>query len=155
MRQSEIADLVRPSIESMGLELWNLEYSTQGHRGLLRIFIDNEERGIGIEDCERVSREVSALLDVADPFAGAFTLEVSSPGMDRGLHQISHFQRFAGHMVKIKLRTSYEGRKNYSGLLVGVEGEDVVVRQGEKEFLFPVASIDKAHVVPQFESKGK
>lgn len=155
MRQAEIADLIRPSIESLGLVLWTLEYSSRGHRGLLRVFIDEAERGANIDDCEKVSREISAVLDAADPFSGAYTLEVSTPGLDRGLYELDHYRQFAGHQVKLKLRTPWEGRKNFNGLLVGVEDEDVVIRQDEEEFLFPLDLIEKANLVPQFETKGK
>ena len=86
MGHSELVELIQPSIENMGLELWSLEYKTQGRHGLLRIFIDQVEEGVSLQDCEKVSREISALLDVEDPFTGAFTLEVSSPGLDRTLN---------------------------------------------------------------------
>lgn len=155
MRQTELDELLRPSIENMGLELWSLEYMSQGRRGLLRIFIDEPERGVTLEDCERVSREVSAILDVEDPFAGAFTLEVSSPGLDRALHSKVHYERFSGSNLKVRLRTGYEGRRNFTGVLMGVEQEDVVIRDGENEYLFPLSSIENATVVPQLEQKEK
>ena len=155
MGQTELDELIRPSIENMGLELWSLEHKTQGRHGLLRIFIDREDLGVSLEDCERVSREVSALLDVEDPFAGAFTLEVSSPGLDRTLNNKSQFERFVGETVKVKLRIGYEGRRNYNGVLMGVEQEDVVIRQGEEEYLFPISSIETAAVIPQLEIKEK
>ncbi len=155
MRQADIVELIQPSIESLGLVLWNLEYSTRGHKGLLRVFIDQPERGANIDDCEKVSREISAVLDASDPFSSAYTLEVSTPGLDRGLFELDHFRQFVGYQVKLRLRTPWEGRKNFNGLLAGVEGEDVVVRQEEEEFLFPLDLIDKANLVPQFETKGK
>ena len=155
MRQTELDELLRPSIENMGLELWSLDFLSQGRRGLLRIFIDEAERGGKLEDCERVSREVSAILDVEDPFAGAFTLEVSSPGLDRALHKKAHYERFSGSNIKIRLRTGYEGRRNFTGVLMGVEQEDVVIRDGENEYLFPLSSIESATVVPQLEQKEK
>lgn len=155
MRQTELDELLRPSIESMGLELWSLDFMSQGRRGILRIFIDEPERGVTLEDCERVSREVSALLDVEDPFAGAYTLEVSSPGMDRALHTKPQYERFVGSNLKVRLRTGYEGRRNFSGVLMGVEQEDVVLRDGEDEYLFPISSIENATVVPQLEQKDK
>lgn len=155
MGQTELDELIRPSIESMGLELWSLEYKTQGRHGLLRIFIDQAEKGISLEDCERVSREVSAVLDVEDPFAGAFTLEVSSPGLDRTLNTKAQFERFIGATVKVRLRIGYEGRRNFNGVLMGVEQEEVVLRNGEEEYLFPISSIENAVVVPQLEPKDK
>jgi ribosome maturation factor RimP len=155
MRQTELDELLRPCIENMGLELWSLEYMSQGRRGLLRIFIDEAERGVTLEDCERVSREVSAVLDVEDPFAGAFTLEVSSPGLDRALHNKAQYERFVGSTLKVRLRIGYEGRRNFNGVLMGVEQEDVVLRNGEEEYLFPISSIENATVVPQLEKKDK
>lgn len=155
MGHSELVELIQPSIENMGLELWSLEYKTQGRHGLLRIFIDQVEEGVSLQDCEKVSREISALLDVEDPFTGAFTLEVSSPGLDRTLNNKSQFERFIGATVKIRLRLGYEGRRNYSGVLMGVEQEDVVIRQGEEEFLFPLSSIENTVVVPQLDVKEK
>ena len=155
MRQTELDELLRPSIENMGLELWSLEFLSQGRRGILRIFIDEPDRGVTLEDCERVSREVSAVLDVEDPFAGAFTLEVSSPGLDRALHTKAQYERFVGSRIKVRLRTGYEGRRNFNGVLMGVEQEDVVLRNGEEEYLFPIGSIENATVVPQLEQKDK
>lgn len=155
MRHTELDELLRPSIENMGLELWSLEYKSQGRRGILRIFIDEPERGVTLEDCERVSREVSAVLDVEDPFAGAFTLEVSSPGLDRALYRKAHYERFIGSNIKVRLRIGYEGRRNFSGVLMGVEQEDVVLRNGEEEYLFPLSSIESATVVPQLDQKNK
>ncbi len=155
MGQTELDELLRPAIENMGLELWSLEFLSQGRRGLLRIFIDEPERGVTLEDCERVSREVSAILDVEDPFAGAFTLEVSSPGLDRALHNKAQYERFVGSTIKVRLRTGYEGRRNYSGVLMGVEQEDVVLRNGEDEYLFPISSIEHSTVVPQLDQQEK
>ena len=155
MRQTELDELLRPAIENMGLELWSLEFMSQGRRGLLRIFIDEQEKGVTLEDCERVSREVSAVLDVEDPFAGAFTLEVSSPGLDRALHTKAQYERYVGSNLKIRLRIGYEGRRNFTGVLMGVEQEDVVLRNGEEEYLFPISSIENATVVPQLEQKDK
>lgn len=155
MRQTELDELLRPAIENMGLELWSLEFMSQGRRGLLRIFIDEQDKGVTLEDCERVSREVSAVLDVEDPFAGAFTLEVSSPGLDRALHTKAQYERYVGSTLKVRLRIGYEGRRNFAGVLMGVEQEDVVLRNGEEEYLFPISSIENATVVPQLEQKDK
>lgn len=154
MNQNQLVELVTPTIESLGLELWALEYQTFRNRGLLRIFIEASD-GVTLEHCEKVSREVSALLDADDPFAGPFTLEVSSPGLDRSLSQSSHFQRCAGSEIKVKLRSAYEGRKNFQGLLVGLDGDEVVLRVGEEEYLFPLDLIEKAAVVPSFDNKSK
>jgi ribosome maturation factor RimP len=147
-KQDKLQDLLEPVVAALGCELWGIEYSS-GRGSTLRIFID-KEGGILLEDCERVSRQVSSILDVEDPINTEYTLEVSSPGMDRPLFALGHYAKFAGELVNIRLRIPFEGRRRYKGLLVGVEGEDVVVRCEGQEYLFPVESIDKANVIPQF-----
>lgn len=104
-----------------------IEYVSQGKHSVLRIYID-KEGGILVEDCEAVSRQASAILDVEDPISSEYTLEVSSPGMDRPLFTLEQFASHAGEQVKIKLRSPFEGRRNFQGLLRGVEEQDVVVR---------------------------
>ena len=89
-------------------------------------------------------------MDVEDPIAGEYTLEVSSPGMDRPLYTLEHFSRFAGEMVAIRLRSAFEGRRKFSGLLRGVEGDDVLVVVDEHEYLLPIEMIDKANIIPRF-----
>ena len=113
--------------------------------------VSARESGIGIEDCERVSRQLSAVLDVEDPIAGDYTLEVSSPGMDRPLYTLAHYQRFVGNQIALTLRMAFEGRRKFAGLLKGVEGDEVVIQVEQEEFLFPIESIEKANVVPQFD----
>lgn len=141
--------LLEPVVTAMGCELWGIEYITGGHRHILRIFIDREE-GVQLEDCERVSRQVGSVLDVEDPISSEYTLEVSSPGMDRPLYTLDQFRRYSGETVRLRLRSPYEGRRKFTGLLVGTEGDDVVIRCEAEEYLFPVESIDKANVVPRF-----
>ena len=137
-------------MEALGYRLWGVEYLTQGRGGLLRIYIDSDA-GINVDDCARVSHQVSGVLDVEDPIPGEYRLEVSSPGMDRPLFRIEHFEQFAGATVKVKLRMNYEGRRNFKGRLLGVEDEDVVLRVDEHDYLFPLADIEKANVVPSFD----
>lgn len=132
----------------LGCELWGIEL-TSGRGSTLRIFIE-KEGGIELEDCERVSRQISSILDVEDPISSEYVLEVSSPGMDRPLFTLEQFGRFAGQTINVKLKIPYEGRRKYKGLLVGIENQDVVLRCEGHEFLFPVESIDKANVVPYF-----
>ena len=153
-KQDKLRLLLQPVVESMGCDLWGLEFSTGGRYSTLRIFIDKVD-GILVEDCERVSRQVSAILDVEDPINTEYTLEVSSPGMDRPLYQLEQFEKYAGEMVNLRLRSPFEGRRRYKGQLVGIEGEDVVLRCEGHDYLFPVDSIDKANVVPQFGSDSK
>lgn len=167
-------DLIRPIVEGLGYECWGIEYLSQGKHTTLRIYIESlgaqsgiqqnlkevdeniteeqaAESGIELKDCELVSRQVSGVLDVEDPISSDYTLEVSSPGMDRALYTLSHYERFKGHQVALRLRMPYEGRRKYNGLLNGVEGNDVVLQVDDEEYLFPIESIEKANVVPQFD----
>ncbi len=143
--------MLEPVVNAMDCELWGLEFYGSGRRNTLRIYID-KPGGVVLEDCERVSRQVSSVLDVEDPIQSEYTLEVSSPGMDRPLYTLEQFARYSGELVSLRLSVPYEGRRKFKGQLVGVEGEDVVIRLEGHEYLFPVDSIDKAHVVPRFGS---
>ena len=148
-RQQVINALVEPVVEALGCELWGIEYLPQGKHTLLRIYIDKAS-GIGLEDCEQVSRQVSSIMDVEDPIAGKYTLEVSSPGMDRPLYTLDHYQRFVGSLVAVKLSRAFEQKKKFQGLLTAVEGDEVVLLVADNEYVLPIEWIEKAHVVPQF-----
>ena len=146
--QDYLVELLSPVAESLSCELWGVEYFPQGKRHLLRIYIDKPE-GIAVEDCERVSRQVSSVLDVEDPIHSEYTLEVSSPGMDRPLFKLSQYEQSVGEKVNVRLRQAYEGRRKFSGLLKAVENDEVVIEVDNEEYLFPVELIEKANVVPQ------
>jgi len=148
-RIDQLHDLLQPSVEALGCELWGLEFQSQGRRSLLRVFIETE-RGVSIDDCERVSRQVSSVLDVEDPIAGEYTLEVSSPGADRLLFTLDQYRRFIGDVVSVRLRVPFEGRRNFKGRLKAIEGQDVVVEIDAEEFLLPIDAIEKANIVPQY-----
>jgi ribosome maturation factor RimP len=146
-----LKQLLNPVVEAMDCELWGLELQMGGKAKLLRIFIDrDEEVGVGIDDCERVSRQASAILDVEDVIPGEYILEVSSPGMDRPLYELDHYARYLGEEISLRLRFPYEGRRNYKGRLKAIEGDEIVVVVTDNEFLFPVEGIEKANLVPQF-----
>lgn len=147
---TQLEEMIGPVVVAMGYELWGVEHLSQGKHTVLKIYIDKEE-GIDVEDCAAVSRQVSSLLDVEEPISGKYTLEVSSPGMDRRLFTLAQFEAFRGSQVRMNLRRSFEGRRKYKGLLIGVEGDEVVLRtQEEEEILFPFEDIDRAYVVPEF-----
>ena len=146
----QLQALLAPVVEALGYECWGLEFISQGRHSLLRVYIDRPE-GILIDDCEIVSRQVSGILDVEDPISGEYTLEVSSPGMDRPLFTLEQFARYVGEQVKIKLRTPFERRRNFQGILRGVEEQDVVVLVDDHEYLLPIDSIDKANIIPRFD----
>ncbi|MDU5058809.1 MAG: ribosome maturation factor RimP [Pseudomonas aeruginosa] len=146
----QLQALLAPVVEALGYECWGVEVISQGRHSVLRVYIDRPE-GILIDDCEAVSRQVSGILDVEDPISGEYTLEVSSPGMDRPLFTLEQFAKHAGEQVKIRLRSPYEGRRNYQGILRGVEEQDVVVLVDDHEYLLPIDSIDKANIIPRFD----
>ena len=118
-----------------------------------RIVPGDEERlresGIGVDDCAQVSREVSALLDVEDPIASAYTLEVSSPGSDRVLRTRAHFNRFAGARVFVELKVPREGRKRYTGLLAAVNDAGVELEVDRQRVSVPFDEIEKARLAPE------
>ncbi len=148
-KSDKLEDLLRPGVEALGFELWGVEYQSYGRNTNLRIYIDREN-GITVDDCAKVSHQVSGVLDVEDPISGEYTLEVSSPGMDRPLYTLSQFERYIGSDVSVRLRMAFEGRRKFQGRLVGIEGDEVVLRVDQEEYLLPFDQIDKANVVPQF-----
>lgn len=138
-------------IESMGYELVGCELSPQGGQLIFRIFIDGCDgvKGVTLDDCSRVSHQVGAMMDVEEHFHGRYLLEVSSPGIDRPLFELKHFQRFIGSQVKIKLHLPINQRRQYKGILKQVEGENIylLVEELEKEVVLPFSAIDKANVI--------
>ena len=147
MTADELRKLLEPGIERLGYELSDLEVKLGGRGGVLRIFIDRPQ-GIGLDDCEKVSLAVSALLDVEDPLPGQYNLEVSSPGLDRKLTKVEHFQRFAGETVKVQMRFPIAGRKRFRGTLVSSDDENIVVEVDGQSHSLPVATIETARLVP-------
>ena len=147
MTGDELARLLEPTVERLGYELADLEVRLGGKGGLVRIFIDKPD-GIGLDDCEKVSLAVSAILDVEDPVPGNYDLEVSSPGLDRKLTKVKHFQRFIGETVKVQMRFPIEGRRRFRGTLVSVDDENIVVEVDGESHSLPLATIDTARLVP-------
>lgn len=141
-----VTNLVGSTISALGLELWGIEHVAQGKFSLLRIYIEREE-GVSIEDCEKVSRQVSALLDVEEPISGEFTLEVSSPGLDRPLFNVGQFEQFTGSEVRVRTSTPVEGRRKFKGLIQDVSGEVVSVQVEGETFLLKQSDIEKANIV--------
>ena len=145
-----IGDMLEPGIRSLGYELVGVEFQTGGKGGgLLRVYIDSEN-GISAEDCQKVSYQVSGLLDVEDPIPGHYTLEVSSPGLDRLLFRAEDFDRFAGQLVKLRLTYPVEGQRKFKGRLVGMRGENVVIKEDDMEISLPFDQIEQARLVPEY-----
>jgi Uncharacterized protein conserved in bacteria len=146
-----IEELIRPVVEGLGFQFWGMEYISQGKHSVLRIFIETDkEKGIDVEDCAQVSRQVSSILDVEDPITGEYNLEVSSPGLDRPLFELSQYESYVGSVVALKLRVPFDGRRKFKGQLTGVEGDEVVILVDQEEYLLPIELIEKANIVPQF-----
>jgi len=135
-------------VEGLGCELWGIEYRPQKRSALLRVFID-KSGGVGMDDCERVSRQLSAMLDVEDPIPVAYTLEVSSPGIDRVLFTPEQFRRYAGEPVRIRLRWPVEERRNYEGTLKGAEDDRVLVEHQGQVVEIPMEAISRARLKGQ------
>ncbi|MBU24621.1 MAG: ribosome maturation factor RimP [Gammaproteobacteria bacterium] len=146
-KQHQLTELLQPSVVSLGLTLWAIEIVGRANRSTLRLVIDHTERLVTVEDCEAVSRQVSRILDVNDPLPERYTLEVSSPGIERALHRLEHFEPFVGYQAKVKLKVPFEGKKNYSGVIVGVENQAVLLQQGGIEYEFPAEQIERGQLV--------
>ena len=149
-RRADIEELIRSTVQTMGFELWGVEYFPQGRNGLLRVYIDRES-GVNVDDCVSVSRQLSGLLDVEDPITHAYTLEVSSPGMDRPLYTFIQYQQFLGSLVHIRLKRPFENRKNYKGQIIKTENDEVSILIDDHELMFPMESIERANIIPVFE----
>ena len=141
-----LVNILEPVIVAMGYEMLGVEFYPQRTGSLVRIYIDNEN-GITIADCERVSHQVTGVLDVKDPIQGPYNLEVSSPGLERPLFTVAQFSRFMGHRAQVKLRSKLEGRRNFTGKISEVNADRVVLLENEAVYSIPVDLIEKAHLV--------
>lgn len=148
-KASRAWQVVEPVVEAMGYEFVGAEYVQQDRRNTLRIYIDRPD-GITLDDCSAVSHQVSGVLDVEDPIAETYDLEVSSPGLDRPLFKAGDFGRFAGQTVKIRLAVPQDGRRNFRGVLLGLEDDKVRVEVDKQIFELPFGHIERAKVVPLF-----
>ena len=150
MMGEELAGLLEPTVMRLGYELADLEVRLGGKSGLIRVFIDKAD-GISLEDCEKVSRAVSALLDVEDPVPGNYDLEVSSPGLDSKLTKVEHFQRVIGETVQVQVWFPMDGRRRFRGSLVAQQKEEIVVEVDGESYSLPLSMIDTARLVPAAE----
>lgn len=158
-KASEISALLAPTVESLGLELLGAEYLPAPGGAVLRLYIDvpedaGAERSVGIDECEAVSREVSAQLDVEDPISGNYTLEVSSPGIDRPLFAPPQFARFLGETAKVGLKLPQDGRRRLQGVISQVEGDIITFEVDGHPIAVAFDNIDKARLVPDWSALG-
>ncbi|WP_394004670.1 ribosome maturation factor RimP [Luteimonas sp. WGS1318] len=165
-KSTQLTELLAPTVEALGLELLGIEYLPAPGGALVRLYIDvpaghddaaaeaGTPQGVTIEHCESVSREVSAQLDVEDPISGNYTLEVSSPGVDRPLFSAAQFARFTGETVKVGLKLPQDGRRRLTGRIVSVEGDTVTFDVDGTAFQVERDNIDKARLVPDWAALG-
>jgi ribosome maturation factor RimP len=147
MLRDTLSTLLQPVVEELGYVLWELEYSPGRGNGLLRLYID-AAAGISVEDCERVSRAVSEVLDAADPIPGHYTLEVSSPGMERPLRTAAQFAPYVGATVFVEMSEAVDGRRRFLGALVAAGAESIEVEVDGQRHMLPLARLRKAHLAP-------
>jgi ribosome maturation factor RimP len=141
--------LIEPVVEGLGYECVGIEYHPHPKHGLLRIYIDSDN-GILVDDCSRVSHQVSGVLDVEDPIPDNYQLEVSSPGADRPFFKISQFERYKGSTVQVNLFKSIGGRKRITGLIENVEENNITLNENGQSFEVPFSAISKARLVPDY-----
>ena len=143
-------ELIQPLVEDLGYEFIGIEYNPNPKHSVLRIYIDHEN-GVGIQDCETVSRETAALLDVKDPIKSHYNLEVSSPGLDRPLFTSAHFSEFTGSEVQINLFAPQDGRRKFSGPILSAGESSVSIEQDGSEVTLDYDNIAKAKLIPDYE----
>ena len=148
MLRQTLEALVRPVVEDLGYELWETEYSPGRGHGLLRVYID-AAAGVSVDDCERVSRALSVLLDTEDPVPGQYTLEVSSPGLERPLRPAAHFARFGGSRVFVEMTQPVDGRRRFQGRLAGTDAAQIGIEVDGRHYTLPIDGIRKAHLAPE------
>ena len=148
----ELKVLLDPVVSGLGYVFWGVEYVSQGKHSTLRVFIDHED-GINVDQCAEVSHQISAVMDVEDPIAQNYTLEVSSPGMDRPLFTLEQYAAYIGEWVHVRLRAPFEGRRRFKGVLTAIEDQDVCVTVDGTDYLLPIESIEKANLIPNFDKK--
>ncbi len=141
--------MLRPAVEEVGVELLGIEFVSAGKHSILRIFIDHEN-GINVDNCADVSRQVGAILDVEDPISTEYNLEVSSPGLDRPLFTLEHYQAVIGETVNVRLSLPLNGRRKFKGTLDAIENDTLIVTVDGEEYELVISNVDKGNLVAQF-----
>ena len=149
-KERELEELLAPSIEALGLRIWGIEFKGLGKRSLLRVYIDGDS-GVSIDDCERASKLIGGVLDVEDPVGSSYTLEVSSPGLDRVLFKPEQYAESLGEILDVRLSYPFEGRRHFVGRLNGMERDEIAVQIDEDEVVIPLTNVQRARIVPQFD----
>ena len=147
--ETRLREVLEPTVESMGFELWGIELLSGVRQPMLRVYLEGAS-GVDVEDCASVSHQVSGVLDVEEIFSRGYTLEVSSPGIDRLLFQPRHFTLYLGEIVDIRVKLPIDGRRRFKGTLLAMDGETVVVIVDEQKIELPYASVSRARVLPKW-----
>lgn len=148
--EQKLTDLLRPAVEQTGKELLGIEYISAGRNSILRLFIDHVD-GINVDDCAEVSRQVGAMLDVEDPISSEYSLEVSSPGVDRPLFSHAHYQAVIGETINIKLSMPLNGRRKFKGELIAVTEQELTMVVDGIDYAILLSNIDKGNLVAKFD----
>jgi ribosome maturation factor RimP len=149
-KSEQLGAILRPVVESLGFELWGLEYHSGSKPVLLRVYIDHPD-GITVDDCGDVSEQVGAVLDVEEPIRGDYTLEVSSPGIERPLFTAEQYRQYLGSDVKVRLAWPEHGRRNYRGRLLSVSENGIEVEVEGESFALPFGAIARARLLEPIE----
>jgi len=152
--RADLHELLEPGAEALGFEVLAVELTGSPGRSVLRVYIDGP-KGVTVDDCARASQQFSAILDVEDPVPGHYTLEVSSPGLDRPLTKAKHFQAVVGQEIRLNTSDAVSGRRRFRGRLkvADSQGLDLVV-DGET-YRIPLANVIKARLIPEFDELGE
>jgi len=143
----QLQRIITPAVEAMGFELYGCEFHTHANRNVLIVFVDGP-KGVTLDDCTRISRQIGAVLDVEDPIGSRYELEVSSPGIDRPLFSVLHFQRVVGQKIKIRLRRPQNNQRNFVGILKAmVDNQVTLLLEDGKELGALFAEIEKAKLI--------
>ncbi|MGC3980152.1 MAG: ribosome maturation factor RimP [Steroidobacteraceae bacterium] len=148
--RDKLIELLEPVVRGAGFELWELEYASRRNGGMLRLYIDSPD-GIDLEACEKVSRAVSALMDEVDPIPDEYTLEVSSPGMDRVLRTAEHFARYVGERANVEMVLPVNGRRRFLGKILAVQDGGLSLEQDGQPVQLSLEGISKARLAPDFD----
>ncbi|SQH77896.1 conserved hypothetical protein [Shewanella benthica] len=147
--EKKLEEMLTSPVEALGHRLWGLEYIQAGKHSILRVYIDND-KGIFIEDCAETSRQISAILDVEDPISTEFTLEVSSPGVDRPLFSAEQYGSYIDETVKIQLTMPVAGSRNLKGTVIGVEGQTLTLSVDGNELIIALDNIRRGNLIAKF-----
>lgn len=149
----ELEDLVKPMADALGLDLWGLDFATGEKRSILRIYVDKED-GVTIAECTKLSRDLSVVLDVEDIIRGHYTLEVSSPGLERTFFSADQMTKYLGQNVSVTLLDAIEGQKAHNGKLVSVDGQTITIEDGDGSLTCEWDEIQKANLRYEFPKRG-